>query len=235
MSTYDSGNIPRRLGLRSASPTSDRPDGDAKRTANRISGGITAGQWVGGIEMRDNNITTAVGMYNAAALLLAEFGQFKEGSDARKAMRRSLIIPFAVVCILGIELALKSLIARQGSHYNKAHDLLELYNLVQPEVQKRVGDAAAAGGVKNVHGVLRAHRNGLQEWRYREGSDAAVVDTNIMVVLSAIISTHGDKYKNASNENHPSSAPPPTVVEAARRHIKRSQRGGPAVVKGTGG
>ena len=117
--------------------------------------------------MRDSNITTAVGMYNAARLLLAEFSRCEEGSEeTRKATCRSLIIPFAVVCILGIELALKSLIARQGSHYNKAHDLLELYNLIQPETQQLVEQAARADGVTNLHGVLRAHRNGLQEWRY---------------------------------------------------------------------
>ena len=178
--------------------------------------------------MRDSNITTAVGMYNAARLLLAEFSRCEEGSEeTRKATRRSLVIPFAVVCILGIELALKSLIARQGSHYNKAHDLLELYNLIQPETQQLVEQAARADGVTNLHGVLRAHRNGLQEWRYREDHDASVVNTNIMVVLSAIISIHGDKYEDESNEQQRSTTLPPTVVEAARRHIKRSQRGGP--------
>ena len=170
--------------------------------------------------MKDSNITTAVSMYNAAQLLLAEFSRFEERSeDTLTAMRRSLIIPFAVVCILGIELALKSLISRQGNHYSKDHDLLALYNLIHPDTQRQVGQAAMADGVNNVHGVLRAHRNGLQEWRYRDDHDASVVNTHIMVILSAIISVHHDKYGDESTGQQPSTTPPPVVVDAARRHI----------------
>ena len=47
--------------------------------------------------MRGGNITTAVGIYNAARLLLAEFSKCEAGSEETvKALRRSLIIPFAV-------------------------------------------------------------------------------------------------------------------------------------------
>ena len=126
--------------------------------------------------MRDNYITTAIGMLNGTLLLLGEFRKHDEGEEHERAARRSLLLPLCVNCIFGVEMALKSLIMRQGDSPGDKHDLLHLYDRVSSENQEAISTLATSLGVPNVHGMLRAHRNGLQEWRYRQDHDAAVVD-----------------------------------------------------------
>ena len=177
--------------------------------------------------MRDNRISSAVGMLNGAELLFQEFSRHEEYSGDQGAMCRSLLVPFAVVCMIGIELALKSLITQQGLSPGKTHDLLDLYNLIEPETQQRIEEVATALGSGNVHGMLRAHRNGLQEWRYRENYKTSGVSPEAKEILRAIIHVRNEEHGVEGNGKAPSSTPPPSVMEAGRRYQKLLKRGGP--------
>ena len=182
-------------------------------------------------KMRDNYITTAVGMFNGTLLLLGEFNKHDEGEEYERATRRSLLLPLCVNCIFGVEMALKSLVMRQGDSPRDTHDLLHLYDRVSSETQEAISTLAASLGVQNVHGMLRAHRNGLQEWRYRQDRDTSVVDLGIVNVLRAIIDIHSSMY-GASGSNRDKSeggaavGPPASVVDATARHRKMMERGG---------
>ena len=173
--------------------------------------------------MRDNRITTAVGMLNGADLLLKEFNRRTEYSENGKATRYSLIIPLAIVCATGIEMALKSLLHKQGSDYGKTHDLLRLYSLVDSELQERVEEVSATLGVENVRGILRGHRNTLQEWRYREDHSAVVLDLRMAETLRAFIRVRNEKY-GVDEAGAPSTEPPPHVDEKARQYLAKLKR-----------
>ena len=177
--------------------------------------------------MRDNRISSAVGMLNGAEFLFEEFSKHEEYSGDQRAVRCSLIMPFAVVCMIGIELALKSLITKQGLSPGKTHDLLDLYNLIELETQQRIEEVATSLGSGNVHGMLRAHRNGLQEWRYRENYKTSRVSPKAKEILRAIIHVRNENHGVEGNEKAPSSTPPPSVVDAGRRYQRMLRRGGP--------
>jgi len=139
----------------------------------------------------------AVGMYNAASVITKEFSKLNLGSEAKKAERRSLILPLVVVCAFGIELALKAVIRRQGEASPKTHDLYELFGLLSPENKKFVREMTI--NIKkdvDVDRTMKVYRNAFQEWRYPDSSrDPLLVDPDLLkLILAVVISLHSEKY-----------------------------------------
>ncbi|MCY4107728.1 MAG: hypothetical protein OXG11_01720 [Chloroflexi bacterium] len=167
-------------------------------------------------------------MYNAGNVLRHEFHKHDVGTEDEKARRRSLIIPVVIAYIFGIEVALKALIEEQGHKPAWIHDLLELYEKLSPETKATINAKASAIGIKvrDVRNVIQEHRNSLQEWRYREGTDGPLVvhlDT-IGAILRATIETYTDWYgtvsEGAGHKSRGKTGVPPDIQTKASEYAK---------------
>ena len=167
-------------------------------------------------------------MYNGAEQLLAYFQAHDKGSEAERARRRSTLLPLVVTCIFGIEVGLKALIVEQGDRPARTHDLLKLFENLECDARDKIELRARSAGLnaKSVGDLLRAHRDSLQEWRYR-GEDSGVLviaPGDVLLTLRSILEVHQETYGGRASQSEQSPAAesevPASVLRASSEYIK---------------
>ncbi len=175
------------------------------------------------------HIETAVGMFNAGEILREHFQGHAIGTEAERAIKRSVVIPMTIVYVLGIEVGIKALIEKQGQQPPHIHDLEILYSKLDSSIQTRIeGKLKSLGAsLPSARRLLSYHRNSFEQWRYMgDFGNTNVVDPSaIAATLWSIVEVHTETYgvetKEAPDLSKEAVAPP-SIQTASAEYLRRT-------------